>query len=96
MPAVYPLVVLPTESFAPTGEIHVPSGPSSPTFDRSPACTATHTCTLPSCEADDTVSGTRSSVPACTYTFSCTGVSTMDPLLPAETTSARPGLFGPT
>ena len=74
----------------------MPSGPSSPTLIVAPACIATHTCTLPSCDADATVSGTRSSVPDCTNTFSCTGASTMDPLLPAEATNACPGLSGPT
>src|SRR5258708_16110529 len=94
MPALKASVVLPAEPPAATGAIHVPLGASSPTLRFAPACIATQTCTPPWLAPPVTM-GTRIEEPALTCPFWCMGVSTMDPLLPAAATIARPRLTRP-
>ena len=88
-------MLLPAECPGSTGWIHVPSGPSRPTVRVAPACRAIHTCTPPLLEPGVGM-GTRVVEVASTRTCWCTGVSTIEPLLPAETTMACPGCEGPT
>src|SRR6185312_8895323 len=57
----------------PTGATHSPSGPSSPTARRAPACIATHTCTAP-CRAPRDAIGTATRSSSATATLVCTGL----------------------